>query len=171
MGQLWELFLTFLKINLLAPSGPASLGLLYEETVGKFITEEEFVEAAAFSRFLPGSDALQLAVFVGFNAAGVPGALVACAAAILPPTVLMLGLATLLYRLRGETWLTAFVHGIAPALAVVLILVAIDLVRENRTFTWREPLIAGASLVALLFKIPSALVLVGAGLLGIVLYR
>ncbi|MEK7323949.1 MAG: chromate transporter [Chloroflexota bacterium] len=54
-----------LKINLLSPSGPASLGILYEEAVGKFITEEHFVEAAAFSRFLPGSDALQLTVFVG----------------------------------------------------------------------------------------------------------
>jgi chromate transport protein ChrA len=29
-----ELFLTFLKVNLLSTSGPASVGLIYTETVG-----------------------------------------------------------------------------------------------------------------------------------------
>ena len=54
MGQLWQLFFIFLKINLLSPSGPASLGVLHEETVPRFITDAQFVEAASFSRFLPG---------------------------------------------------------------------------------------------------------------------
>jgi len=83
--RLWELFLIFLKVNLLSPSGPASLGIVYQQTVPKLITEEQFVEVASFSRILPGSDALQLAVFVGHNAAGWKGAVVATTAAILPP--------------------------------------------------------------------------------------
>jgi len=171
MSNLWELFLTFLKINLLSPSGPASLGVLYSETVGKMITEDQFVEAAAFSRFLPGSDALQLAVFVGYCAAGVPGAVVATTAAILPPTVIMLGVAALMQRLRGETWINGFVQGIAPALAVVMVLVAIDLVREGRTLSWRELLIGAIALAALLFKVSPVIVLIGAGIIGILLYR
>ena len=65
MGQLWQLFLMFLKVNLLTTSGPASVGLLYEEAVGSLMTEEEFVQAVGFSSALPGSDALQLAMFVG----------------------------------------------------------------------------------------------------------
>ncbi|HRE26221.1 MAG TPA: chromate transporter [Anaerolineales bacterium] len=171
MSNLWELFLTFLKINLLSPSGPASLGVLYSETVGKLITEDQFVEAAAFSRFLPGSDALQLAVFVGYSAAGLPGALVATTAAILPPTVIMLGVAALLQRLRGETWINGFVQGITPALAVVMVLVAIEMVREGRTLSWREALIGAAALAALLFKVSPVIVLIGAGILGVLLYR
>ncbi len=35
----------FLKVNVLSPSGPASVGFLYEEAVGKIMTEERFVEA------------------------------------------------------------------------------------------------------------------------------
>jgi len=53
------------KLNLLTTSGPASVGLLYKEAVGKFMTETQFVEAVGFSQFLPGSDALQLAMFIG----------------------------------------------------------------------------------------------------------
>lgn len=171
MGQLWELFWIFLKINLLSPSGPASLGILHGETVPRFISDEQFVEAAAFSRFLPGSDALQLAVYVGYGAAGPAGAIMACAAAILPPTVIMLGIAALLKRLRGETWVDAFVAGITPALAVLLVYIAYELAIENRALTWREFTIAGLGFVALLFKIPPAVVLVSAGILGIALYR
>ncbi len=41
------------------------------------MTESEFVEAVGFSSILPGSDALQLAMLVGYAAGGVPGALAA----------------------------------------------------------------------------------------------
>lgn len=171
MKILLDLFLTFLKINLLSPSGPASLGILYREAVGRYITEEQFVEAAAFSRFLPGSDALQTAVFVGHSAAGLRGAIVASLAAILPPTVIMLTVAAILQRLRGEAWVAAFVKGIAPALAVVMVMVALELLREGRTISWRELLIGGGSALALWLQAPPALVLVLAGVVGILVYR
>ena len=34
MHNLWQLFLMFVKVNLLTTSGPASVGLLYKEAVG-----------------------------------------------------------------------------------------------------------------------------------------
>lgn len=76
MDNLFQLFLIFLKINLLTTSGPASVGLLYKEAAGIFMTETQFVQAVGISSVLPGSDALQLAMFVGYSAAGVPGSLV-----------------------------------------------------------------------------------------------
>ncbi|MFN8404810.1 MAG: hypothetical protein U0V48_14820 [Anaerolineales bacterium] len=44
MDQLLELFWIFLKANLLSTSGPASVGLLYHEVVGKLVTEGQFVQ-------------------------------------------------------------------------------------------------------------------------------
>ncbi len=58
MVNLWQLFLLFLKVNLLTTSGPASVGLLYKEAVGTLMDEGQFVEAVGFSSVLPGSDAL-----------------------------------------------------------------------------------------------------------------
>jgi hypothetical protein len=49
MQKLLQLFWTFLKINLLTTSGPASAALLHAEAVGKFMTEEQFIEAVGFS--------------------------------------------------------------------------------------------------------------------------
>src|SRR3972149_8133078 len=102
MNLYLELFLTFLKVNLLSTSGPASVGLLYSEAVGKFVTEGQFVQAGGFASVLPGSDALQLAMYVGYAAAGIPGGLVALTASILPPTVIILGVTVILHRLSRE---------------------------------------------------------------------
>src|SRR3989304_5478869 len=116
-----SLFWIFIRINLLTTSGPASVGLLYKEAVGRLMTESQFVEAVGISSVLPGSDALQLAMFVGYNAGGVPGALAALLGSILPPTLIMLGVAALLQRLRGEAWIGNFVSGLTPAVAVLMV--------------------------------------------------
>ena len=129
MSKLLGLFLMFLKINLLTTSGPASVGLLHEEAVAssRFVTEEEFVEAVGFGSVLPGSDALQTAMFVGYRVGGIRGALAATLAATLPPTILMLGVAVLLDRLGKQPWLEGFVRGLLPAVVVILVLTAVKL--------------------------------------------
>lgn len=129
MNRLLSLFLMFLKINLLTTSGPASVGLLHEEAVvgSGLVTEEEFVEAVGFGSVLPGSDALQTALFVGYRVGGIPGVLVATFAATLPPTILMLGVAILLDRLGKQPWLEGFVRGLLPAVVVILLLTAVKL--------------------------------------------
>jgi chromate transporter len=167
-----NLFWIFIKINLLTTSGPASVGLLYKEAVGRLMTEAEFVEAVGFSSVLPGSDALQLAMFVGYSAGGIPGALAALIGSILPPTALMLGVVTLLQRLRGEAWVGNFVRGLTPAVAVLMVVIAWQVMRGEVVGSYIPTLvIAGLSLIALLLKAPAPLVLVLAGILGIVIFR
>jgi len=173
MGKWSELFWLFIKVNLLTTSGPASVGLLYKEAVGSLMTESEFVEAVGFSSILPGSDALQLAMFVGYAAGGVPGALIALVASILPPTILMLVIVSILQSLRGEAWVGNFVRGLAPAVAVLMALVAWQVFRGEGGdgSHWPSLAIAGLSLVALLLDVPPALVLLVAGWLGVVFFR
>jgi len=167
-----SLFWIFIKINLLTTSGPASVGLLYKEAVGKLMSESQFVEAVGFSSVLPGSDALQLAMFVGYAAGGLPGALAALFGSILPPTILMLGVVSILQRLRGEAWIGNFVRGLTPAVAVLMVLVAWQVFQgENGNMGMTTLLIAAISFVALVFKAPPPLVLLGAGILGIIFFR
>lgn len=172
MAQWLSLFWIFIKVNLLTTSGPASVGLLYKEAVGKLLTEEEFVEAVGYSSVLPGSDALQLAMFVGYSAGGVFGALAALLGSILPPTLIMLAVVTLLQHLRGEAWVGNFVRGLSPAVAVLMVVVAWNVFRgDNNGVGVITLVIAGVSLVALLLKAPPPLVLLGAGLLGVIFFR
>ncbi len=168
----FRLLWMFLKVNILSPSGPASIGFLYEEAVGKIMSEERFVEAVGFSNVLPGSEALKLAMFVGFSAGGLPGVFAALLGAILPPTILMLIVAALLERFQQEVWLTGFVAGMSPAVAALIVVVAWELFRtgSRKRIDRRVVLIAILSAIAFWFEIPSPLVLLAAGALGVILF-
>lgn len=168
-----KLFWMFLKINLLTTSGPASVGLLYKEAVGTIMTEAQFIEAVGFSNILPGSEALKLAMFVGFAAGGIPGMAAALLGSIIPPTVIMLAVAAVLQRFQGETWMKGFVKGLSPAVAMLMVVVAWQLFRseKGKNIAWRALLIAALSLIAFLLDVPSPLVLLGAGLIGVIIFR
>lgn len=175
-SALWgKLFWMFLKVNLLSTSGPASVGLLYKEAVGELMNEREFIEAVGFSSVLPGSDAIQLAMFVGHAAGGITGAMIALTASIIPPTLLMLGLAAVLQKFQGESWMQGFVQGLTPAVAALMVVVAWRVIRgeeeSSKRVRARALIIATLAFVALLLDLPAPLVLLGAGILGIIIFR
>jgi chromate transporter len=161
----------FLKINLLTSSGPASVGLLYKESVGTIMTEEQFIEAVGFSNVMPGSEALKVAMFVGYAAGGVAGAFAALLGAALPPTVSMLIVTLLVQNFQDEVWLKGFIKGMVPVVAVLIGTVAIKLFRNEKKIRARTLLIAAFTAVGLYFEFSPPLVLVGAGILGVVLFK
>ncbi|NOH01477.1 MAG: chromate transporter [Chloroflexi bacterium] len=165
-----QLFLTFLKVNLLSTSGPASVGLLYHEAVGRFVTEEQFVQAVGFSSVLPGSDALQLAMYIGYAAGGIPGGLVSLLASILPPTLIILGVTMVLHRLRREAWVNKFVEGLTPAIAVLMVFTAWKIFEKGGGNSWFGWGLAIASLIAMWRKIPERIVIIVAGIIGVIFF-
>lgn len=171
--KLVTLFWVFLKINLLSTSGAASTGLLYNEAVGHFLTEDQFVQAVGLATLLPGSDALQLAMFVGYMVDGVAGGLVSLFAAILPPTILMFVLVSILHRIQREAWLSRFVEGLTPAVAVLILMVSWKVLKNGSggEFDWILVGVGGASLVAYLFEIPAPFVILIAGIIGAFAFR
>lgn len=168
MEILLQLFWTFLKVNLLSTSGPASVGLLYHEAIGRFVTEEQFVQAVGFSSVLPGSDALQLAMYIGYAAGGIAGGLVSLTASILPPTVIILGVTMILHRLRREAWVSNFVAGLTPAISVLMVFTAWKIFEKGGGMSWFGWGLAVASLAAMWFKIPERFVILIAGVIGII---
>ena len=173
MDKLSVLFWVFLKINLLSTSGAASTGLLYNEAVGKFLTEDQFVQAVGLATLLPGSDALQLAMFVGYSVAGVPGGMISLLAAILPPTILMFALVVFLHRIQREAWLSRFVEGLTPAVAVLIFTVSWKVLKSGTggEFYWVMVGVGGASLLAYLWDVPAPIVILVAGIIGTFAFR
>ena len=173
LEHLFQLFWIFLKVNLLSTSGAASTGLLYNEVVGRFLSDEQFVQAVGLATLLPGSDALQLAMFVGYTVEGIPGGLISLFAAILPPTILMFGLVSILHRIQRQAWVSRFVEGLTPAVAVLILTVAWKVLKSgmNDGLDWRFVGLGAASLVAYLFELPAPLVVLICGLLGTFLFR
>ncbi len=162
------LFWTFIKVNLLSTSGPASVGLLYHEAVGRFVTESQFIQAVGLSSVLPGSDALQLAMYIGYAAGGIPGGLIALVGSILPPTLIILGVTMILHRLRREAWVGNFVEGLAPAISVLMIFTAWKIFEKGGSTGWQGWVIGILSLTVMWLKVPERLVVVAAGIIGII---
>jgi chromate transporter len=168
LEQLLQLFWIFIKVNLLSTSGPASVGLLYYEVVGKFVTEGQFVQAVALSSVLPGSDALQLAMYVGYTVAGIPGGFVALIASILPPTIIILGVTMILHRVRREAWISNFVEGLTPAITVLMLFTAWKIFQKGGATGWEGWAIGLISLAAMFSqKVPERIVILVAGLVGV----
>ena len=167
MDILGQLFWLFLKVNLLSTSGPASVGLLYHEVVGSLVTEDQFVQAVGLSSVLPGSDALQLAMYIGYAVGGIPGGFVALSASILPPTIIILGVTVILHRLRREAWLSNFIEGLTPAISVLMLFVAWKIFEKGGSTGWEGWAIGLASLIAMFLNVPARIVVIIAGLVGI----
>jgi len=164
---LLQIFWIFIKVNLLSTSGPASVGLLYHEVVGNHVTEAQFVQAVGLSSVLPGSDALQLAMYIGYAMHGTSGGFVALAGSILPPTLIILGVTAILHRLRREAWLSSFVEGLAPAISVLMLFTAWKIFEKGGSDGWEAWMIGGISLIAMFLNAPARIVVVIAGLVGV----
>ncbi len=169
--RVWvKLLWMFLRINLLTSSGPASVGLLYKDAVGSIMSKSHFVEAVGFSNVLPGSEALKLAMFVGFAAGGLGGALVALLGSILPPTVSMLLVTVAVQSFADEPWMDGFIRGMLPAVAMLILFAAWKLFRSGSPVRRRRVVIGILSLGALILGVPTPLVLAGAGVLGVIIH-
>jgi chromate transporter len=168
-----RLFWVFLKVNLLTTAGPTSVGLLYKETVGPILTEAQFVEAVGFSNLVPGSEALKLAMFIGYASGGMSAMFAALLGAIIPPTVIMLTVASILLRFQAQDWMKDLIKGITPAVGVLMALIAWQLFSTNKSkaMNWRSILLAVLSFIALSIGIQPQYVLIAAGILGVILFR
>jgi len=111
-------------------------------------------------------------MFVGFAAGGFPGTVAALLGSVLPPTIIMLAVAATIQRFQGEAWMQGFMNGLGPAVAMLIVVVAWQIFRTESTksLQWRTLLIAALSAVGFWLDIPSPFVLLGAGLLGIILF-
>lgn len=169
MDLLLHIFWTFIKVNLLSTSGPASVGLLYHEAVGTMVTNDQFIQAVGLSSVLPGSDALQLAMYIGYAVGGIPGGLVALVASILPPTIIILGITMVLHRIRREAWVSSFIEGLSPAISVLMLFTAWKIFEKGGNTGWTGWLIGAVSLVSMFLNAPERIIIIIAGIIGALL--
>lgn len=95
MSDIYDLFLLsviFLKIGFFAFGGGwAIVGMIQKELVGAgFLTIEEFYNAVSISQITPGPIAINLATYTGYKIHGIPGAVVATLALLVPPLLILI---------------------------------------------------------------------------------
>lgn len=121
-----RLFYEFFKIGLLTYGGGlAMLPLLQEKAVQfAWLTEEQFADMIAISQSTPGPIAINMATFVGYDQAGVLGALFASIGVILPGFIIIFIVAKFLHHFNEKPIVKAVFIGLRAAV-IGLILTAI----------------------------------------------
>ena len=112
-----RLFLSFFVIGAISFGGGYGMISLVRETVlGRgWLTEGEFLSFIAVSESTPGPIGVNMATYVGFTVAGVPGALVATLGLIAPSIIIILIIAAFLQAFRDNRFVNAAFYGLRPA--------------------------------------------------------
>ncbi len=120
-----ELFLNFFKTGLFAIGGGlATLPFLYEMAENyPWFTAKTVTDMLAISESTPGPIGVNMATFAGFTAGGLPGALIATLALVLPALIITLVLASFMKKFRENKLVNDAFISLRPAV-VALVLVA-----------------------------------------------
>ncbi|MDF2773176.1 MAG: chromate transporter, chromate ion transporter family [Geminicoccaceae bacterium] len=154
-------------------SGLAIVPFLHGGVVAehRWLTERQFLDAVAVALITPGPVVITVA-FIGYLVAGALGATAAAAGVFAPVYVLTLLLAPRYERLKSDRRVRAFVDGVTAA-ATGAIAGAAYVLGRRAIYDLTTVAIAAGTLLLLLRArgIPEPLVIVGAGVLGVLVNR
>jgi chromate transporter len=156
-------------ISLQTFGGPAGqIAVMHRELVDerRWIGEERFLHALSYCTLLPGPEAQQLAVYLGWLLNGTAGGLVAGTLFVLPGYIALMALSAIYAQWGATTVVTAIFAGLAPA---VLAIVTQAVLRIGKRALRNKVLvvIAVTSFLALFaFNVPFPVVIGVAGLTG-----
>lgn len=146
-----RLFFEFFKTGLFAVGGGmATLPFLYDiSTKTGWFTEAQLADMIAVSESTPGPIGVNMATYVGFTTAGIPGALIATLGLVTPSVIVILIVARVLQAFRQNRYVDAAFYGLRPC-SVGLIAAAGILVVRIAMF--RTELYAQTGAIADLFN-------------------
>ena len=158
-----RLFWEFFKTGLFAVGGGmATLPFLYSmsDATGWF-THAQLADMIAVSESTPGPIGVNMATYVGFSTAGIPGAVVATLGLITPSVIIILIIARVLAAFRQNKVVDAAFYGLRPCsvgliaaaglLVVKIALFDVDLYRQTgvlmNLFQWKAIALAAVLIV------------------------
>ncbi len=166
-----ELVRVFARIGCLSFGGPAGqIALMHGEIVEKhqWVDEEQYLHALNFCHLLPGPEAQQLATWIGWRLHGLKGGLAAGLLFIIPGALVMLALSSLYALAADLDWFAALFLGIKAAVLAIVVQALIRIGSRALNTRFKQGLAIAAFLALFLFNLPFPLVVLGAGLIGMV---
>lgn len=172
-GLLVKLFTTFFKIGLFTFGGGfAMIPLIQKEVVEKhgWVDRQKFVDSISVTQTVPGAVSINLGVFLGYNLAGIPGAVTAAIGVSLPSFIIILGIAVSLAYIGDFHLLERVFMGIRPAVVGLIIYAAWEL---GKHLSWNRGLLmvlAASLLLSTVGGVSPPVVIVLSALVGIIHY-
>lgn len=170
MTSLMFLFTRVFKIGATAYGGPAMIAQVRKAAVKKYgwVTEETFMRGVALCQLIPGATLVQIVTYVGYRVRGIPGALTAAVAFVLPAFIALVALSALYFRFHSLWLVQALFKGLG-AIVLAIILNACLSFGKNVLTDWKAALIALLSFFAFFFRWNLLLIFVLAAAAGLML--
>jgi chromate transporter len=171
MALLLTLAWIYLRIGLMfVGGGYVLIPLLNHIMVHQYgwLTLRQFLDGVALSQLTPGPLAM-LATFTGFRAGGFAGALVATVCIFLPCVVLMLLVGRHYHRLKNIGLIKETLDGLMPAVVGLVAAAAWNLGAESLAGMQEFLVLAAGFALFRWTKLSPMIVIVGAGIVGILL--
>jgi len=168
---LTTLFLSFLKIgSVLYGSGYVLVAFLQSEFVERlgWITSSQLLDAVAIGQFTPGP-VFTTATFIGYQVAGVPGAVLATVGIFLPGFVFVAITNPFIPRMRRSPWLSALLDGVVAASLGLMAAVTVELARQSIVDVPTALLLLAAAVLLIRFRVNSTWLILGGAVVGLVL--
>lgn len=171
---LWKLFISNLYLSAFTfGGGYVIVTLMKKKYVDQYhwIDDQEMLDLVAIAQSCPGPIAVNGAVVVGFQLAGIPGLLTSVAATVIPPFVI-LSLISLCYTaFRSSVTIGWMLNGMQSGVAAVIAQVVLEMTQGLvKGRQWLSMAILAAAFAAsCVYKVNAALIILACAVLGLVI--
>ena len=130
---LLELFIGFLRVGCFAFGGAYGAIPLIRDVVLSYgwLDEEMLTYMIAVSESTPGPIMVNLATYVGSSQAGIPGALIATIAVVLPSFIIILLVTALLKTVLKNPYVQAVLRGLKPSMIGIILATGVYMIIRN----------------------------------------
>ncbi len=165
-----EAFRFWVKLGFISFGGPAGqIALMHKELVDKrrWLSDERFLHALNYCMLLPGPEAQQLAIYIGWLMHRTWGGIVAGVFFVIPSIFILLVL-SYIYAAYGNVAVVAgILEGFKP-IVVAIVVEAVIKIGGKALKRWAHFVIAGLAFVSIYFlHIPFPLIVLAAALVGL----
>ncbi len=130
-------------------------------------TEEEILDYYAIGQCTPGVIAVNCATFVGHKVRGIPGAVTATLAVVLPSLLIITVIAACIQSFAEYAAVQHALQGIRVAVAVLVLKTVLQLIKKSVRTAFAAIVCLLALCLSLVFKVSSVYIVVGAIIIGI----
>jgi chromate transporter len=166
-----EALRTWTRIGLQSFGGPAGqIAVMHKVLVEekRWVSEGRFLHALNYCMLLPGPEAQQLATYIGWLLHRTLGGVVAGTLFVLPGFLVILGLSALYAGFRQVAFVDALFFGLKPAVLAIVVEAVIRIGKRSLKNGTMVALAAGAFVGIFFFGVPFPLIVLAAGVVGLI---
>ncbi|MDB5839426.1 MAG: chrA [Herminiimonas sp.] len=169
--SLSEAFWYWLKLGFISFGGPAGqIALMHADLVERrrWISEQRFLHALNYCMLLPGPEATQLAVYIGWLMHRTWGGIVAGTLFVLPSLAILIGLSWIYLAYGDVPVIAGILYGIKPAVVAIVLAAAWRIGSRSLKNGWLIAIAALAFLAIAALRVPFPLIVLSAAAIGLI---